>query len=182
MPKSRLKKPVAGQIAVAKHAMNIEKLTEKHWPEVKAIYESGLATGNANFSHQVPDWDRWDANHVKNCRLVAEADGVVLGWAALTAIADNCVLAGVAEVSIYVAEGRRGKGIGRQLLAELVKSSEENNFWTLESRIFAENIASLKIHLDNGFRLIGTRERIGKLNGVWRDTLLLERRSVKIGL
>jgi len=162
--------------------MNIEKLTEKHWPEVKAIYESGLATGNANFSHQVAGWQQWDNNHVKNCRLVMMEEDAVLGWAALTAIADNCVLAGVAEVSIYVAEGRRGKGIGRQLLAELVKGSEENNFWTLESRIFAENTASLKIHLDNGFRLIGTRERIGKLNGVWRDTLLLERRSVKIGL
>src|SRR6185437_7010275 len=128
----------ADQIAVAKHAMNIEKLTEKHWPEVKAIYESGLATGNANFSHQVAGWQQWDNNHVKNCRLVMMEEDAVLGWAALTAIADNCVLAGVAEVSIYVAEGRRGKGIGRQLLAELVKGSEENNFWTLESRIFAE--------------------------------------------
>ena len=182
MQKNHLKKPAAGRIAAADHIMNIEKLIEKHWPEVRAIYESGLATGNANFSHQVPDWERWDNNHVKTCRLAATENGVVLGWAALTAIADNCVFAGVAEVSVYVADGQRGKGIGKQLLAELVKISEENNFWTLESRIFAENTASLKIHRDNGFRIVGRRERIGKLDGEWRDTLLLERRSAIAGL
>jgi L-amino acid N-acyltransferase YncA len=162
--------------------METEILTEKHWPEVKAIYESGVATGNANFSTNVPDWDEWDKNHVKNCRLVATADGKVLGWAALAAISDGCVFAGVAEVSVYVAESSRGKGVGKSLLSELVKLSDENNFWTLESRIFAENTASIKIHVDNGFRIIGSRERIGQLNGIWRDTILLERRSVKVGV
>jgi L-amino acid N-acyltransferase YncA len=162
--------------------MEIKKLTEKHWPEVRAIYESGVATGNANFSHQVPDWDEWDKTHVKNCRLVATENGEVLGWAALTAISDRCVFAGVAEVSVYIAENSRGKGIGKQLLSDLITLSEENNFWTLESRIFVENLASLKIHEENGFRIIGSRERIGQLNGVWRDTLLLERRSVKVGI
>jgi L-amino acid N-acyltransferase YncA len=162
--------------------MKIEKLTETHWSEVSAIYKSGLATGNANFSHKVPDWDEWDKTHVKNCRLVATENGEVLGWAALTAISDHCVLAGVAEVSLYIAENSRGKGIGKQLLSDLIKQSEEYNFWTLESRIFAENLASIKIHEENGFRTVGSRERIGQLNGVWRDTLLLERRSVKVGI
>jgi L-amino acid N-acyltransferase YncA len=162
--------------------MEIEKLTEKHWPEVSAIYESGLATGNANFSQQVPDWDEWDKSHVKNCRIVALENDKVLGWAALTAISDHCVFAGVAEVSVYIAENSRGKGLGKKLLRKLIEKSEENNFWTLESRIFAENLASLKIHEENGFRIIGSRERIGRLNGVWRDTLLLERRSVKVGI
>jgi L-amino acid N-acyltransferase YncA len=162
--------------------MNIEKLTENHWPEVRAIYESGVATGNANFSHNMPDWDAWNKTHVKNCRLVATENGRVLGWAALTAISDHCVFAGVAEASVYIAEGSRGKGIGKKLLSGLVKLSEENNFWTLEARIFTENLASIKIHEENGFRIIGSRERIGQLNGVWRDTLLLERRSVKVGI
>ena len=162
--------------------MNIEKLTENHWPEVKAIYGSGLATGIASFSHNIPDWDAWDKTHVKSCRLVAIEDGGVLGWAASTAISDHCVFAGVAEVSVYIAESSRGKGIGKKLLNELVKLSEDNNFWTLEARIFTENLASIKIHEENGFRIIGSRERIGQLNGIWRDALLLERRSVKAGI
>jgi L-amino acid N-acyltransferase YncA len=162
--------------------MEIVELTENHWPEVRTIYESGIATGNAHFSMQVPTWDEWDHEHVKSCRLVAVENNEVLGWAALTAMSDRCVFAGVAEVSVYVAENARGKGIGKKLLAELAKQSEENNYWTLEARIFAENSASIKIHEDNGFRMIGKRERIGKLNGVWRDTILLERRSLKMGV
>ncbi len=162
--------------------MNIERLTENHWPEVKAIYVNGVATGIANFSHNIPEWDAWDKAHVKDCRLVATENGRVLGWAALTAISDHCVFAGVAEVSVYIAESSRSKGIGKKLLDELVKLSEQNNFWTLEARIFTENLASIKIHEENGFRIIGSRERIGQLNGVWRDTLLLERRSVKVGI
>ncbi|MDB5122001.1 MAG: ywnH [Mucilaginibacter sp.] len=162
--------------------MNIEPLTEKHWPEVAAIYKSGVATGNASFSLAEPDWNGWDKAHVKNCRLVATENGTVLGWVALTAITDQCVFAGVAEVSVYVAENARGKGIGKQLLKTVIDESEKNNFWTLEARIFPENLASVKIHEENGFRIIGSRERIGQLNGVWRDTLLLERRSVKVGI
>jgi L-amino acid N-acyltransferase YncA len=161
--------------------MKIETLTQIHWPEVKTIYADGIATGIAHFSLQVPEWEEWDASHVKSCRLVAVEDGKVLGWAALTAISDRCVFAGVAEVSVYVAESARGKGIGKQLLGELVNESEENNFWTLEARIFSENPASIKIHEANGFRVIGKRERIGQLNGTWRDTILLERRSTKVG-
>jgi len=162
--------------------MNIEPLTEKHWPEVKAIYLSGVATGNANFSFAEPEWAGWDKTHVSNCRFVITENNKVLGWAALTAIHDQCVFAGVAEVSIYIAEQARGKGIGKQLLRTLIDESEKNNFWTLEARIFPENIASIKIHEENGFRIIGSRERIGQLKGVWRDTLLLERRSIKVGI
>ncbi len=162
--------------------MTIEPLTEKHWPEVKAIYKSGVATGNTNFSLAFPDWDGWNKTHVKNCRLVATENATVLGWAALTAITDQCVFAGVAEVSIYIAADARGKGIGKQLLKAVIDESERNNFWTLEARIFPENLASVRIHQENGFRIIGNRERIGQLNGVWRDTLLLERRSSKVGI
>jgi phosphinothricin acetyltransferase len=162
--------------------MEIQALTPHHWPEVKAIYQAGIGTGNAHFSLTIPEWDEWDHEHVKNCRLVATENGQVLGWAALTAISDRCVFAGVAEVSIYMAEQARGKGIGKQLLAELVKQSEAENFWTLEARIFAENEASIHIHQQNGFRVVGRRERIGKLNGIWRDVLLLERRSTNTGL
>ena len=183
MPKNPKKKLAVIQVAVINfNAMEIEKLTENHWPEVKAIYESGLATGNASFSQTVPNWDEWNNAHVKSCRLVAAENGKVLGWTALTAISDRCVFAGVAEVSVYIAEESRGKGIGKKLLAQVVKESEENNFWTLESRIFAENAASIKIHEENGFRIVGSRERIGQLNGVWRDILLLERRSIKVGI
>jgi L-amino acid N-acyltransferase YncA len=162
--------------------MNIEPLTQKHWPEVKAIYKSGVATGNANFSFAEPEWASWDKAHVSNCRLVMAKKSEVLGWAALSAIHDQCVFAGVAEVSIYIAENARGQGIGKQLLRALIDESEKNNFWTLEARIFPENVASVRIHEENGFRIIGSRERIGQLHGVWRDTLLLERRSIKAGI
>jgi L-amino acid N-acyltransferase YncA len=162
--------------------MKIELLTKRHWPQVKAIYESGVLTENANFTHRALKWEEWDNAHVKNCRLVATENDTVLGWAALAAVSDNCVFTGVAEDSVYVAENSRGKGIGKQLLKEIVKLSEENNFWTLESRIFPENLASIKIHEENGFRIVGSRERIGQLHGIWRDTLLLERRSIIVGI
>lgn len=162
--------------------MEIQQLTVEHWPEVRAIYQSGLATGNANFSSQVPGWEEWDNAHLKSCRLVMTDDDKVLGWVAITAISDRCVYAGVAEVSVYVDESVRSKGIGRRLLNAIVEESEKNNLWTLEARIFAENVASIKIHQANGFRIVGRRERIGKLNGVWRDIELLERRSDKVGL
>ena len=162
--------------------MHIESLTEQHWSDIKAIYLSGVATGNANFSFAEPEWIAWDKAHVTNCRLVVTENNQVLGWVALTAIHDQCVFAGVAEVSIYIAEQARRKGIGKQLLEAIINQSEQNNFWTLDARIFPENQASIKIHEEKGFSIIGSRERIGQLNGIWRDTLLLERRSVKVGI
>jgi phosphinothricin acetyltransferase len=161
--------------------MQIETMLPQHWPTVKKIYEEGIATGNATFQTIAPEWEEWDAAHVKNSRLVATENNEVLGWAALTAVSGRCVYAGVGEVSVYVAAAARGKGIGKKLLQALITESEKNNFWTLQAGIFPENAGSVKIHEDGGFRIIGKRERIGQMNGLWRDTLLLERRSSIVG-
>jgi phosphinothricin acetyltransferase len=162
--------------------MQIEIMQPAHWPSVKRIYEEGIATGNATFQTTVPGWKDWDDAHVKNSRLVAIDNGEILGWAALTAVSGRCVYAGVAEVSVYVAATARGKGIGKKLLQALIEASEQNNFWTLQAGIFPENESSIKIHEDCGFRIIGRREKIGQMNGIWRDTLLLERRSTVTGI
>jgi phosphinothricin acetyltransferase len=162
--------------------MTIIHLTEHHWPAVRAIYESGIATGNATFQTEAPGWEDWDQGHVKSCRLVAMEADQVLGWAALSAVSGRCVYAGVGEVSVYIHPDARGKGVGQQLLAALIEESESNNFWTLQAGIFPENSASIALHEKLGFRQVGCRERIGKMNGIWRDTLLLERRSNTIGV
>jgi len=161
--------------------MQIEIMLPEHWPSVKKIYEEGIATGNATFQTTAPEWEEWDAAHVKNSRLVAVENDEVLGWAALTAVSGRCVYAGVGEISVYVAAAARGKGIGKKLLQALIAASEKNNFWTLQAGIFPENEASVKIHEDCGFRIIGKREKIGQMKGLWRDTLLLERRSTIVG-
>ena len=163
-------------------AMQIIPMLPAHWPSVKKIYEEGIATGNATFQTTAPEWEEWDAGHVKNSRIVAVQDDHILGWAALTTVSGRCVYAGVAEVSVYVAADARGKGIGKKLLQALIEESEKNNFWTLQAGIFPENENSIKIHEDGGFRIIGRREKIGQMNGVWRDTLLLERRSRIAGI
>jgi phosphinothricin acetyltransferase len=162
--------------------MQIIPMLPEHWPSVKKIYEEGIATGNATFQTTAPDWQEWDAGHVKNSRLVCIENNEVQGWAALTAVSGRCVYAGVAEVSVYVAAAARGKGIGKKLLQALIEESEKNNFWTLQAGIFPENKNSVKIHEDCGFRVIGRREKIGQMNGIWRDTLLLERRSTITGI
>jgi phosphinothricin acetyltransferase len=162
--------------------MEIIEMIPEHWPEVKSIYESGIATGQATFQTSSPEWEEWDSAHVKACRLVAVENDKVIGWAALTAFSGRCVYAGVGEVSVYVDRSARGKGVGKALLVELIKESELHNFWTLQAGIFPENIASIKIHEATGFRIIGTREKIGQMNGIWRDTVLLERRSTKVGV
>ena len=161
--------------------MKIETMMPEHWPAVKRIYEEGIATGNATFQTTAPEWEEWDAAHVKNSRLVAIEQNEVLGWAAITAVSGRCVYAGVGEVSVYVAAAARGKGIGKKLLNALIAETEKNNFWTLQAGIFPENAGSIKIHEDCGFRIIGKREKIGQMKGVWRDTLLLERRSTTVG-
>ncbi|TGE21506.1 N-acetyltransferase family protein [Hymenobacter aquaticus] len=162
--------------------MNILPLTAAHWEQVRAIYEQGLATGNATFQTEAPTWPDWDRGHLAHSRLVAtDAAGHVLGWAALSPVSGRCVYGGVGEVSVYVAAEARGRGVGQQLLRQLVAESEAQGMWTLQAGIFPENTASIRLHEAHGFRLVGRRERIGQLRGVWRDTVLLERRSPVVG-
>jgi L-amino acid N-acyltransferase YncA len=160
----------------------LEKMLSNHWPAVKHIYEEGIQTGNATFEKSAPEWNAWNESHLQEMRIVAIDDENILGWAALSRVSGRCVYAGVAEVSVYVAQHARSKGIGKQLLQRLIEESEKNNIWTLQAGIFPENIPSIKIHQDCGFRIVGRRERIGKMNDVWRDTLLLERRSNITGI
>jgi phosphinothricin acetyltransferase len=157
--------------------MPIIPLLPQHWPNVKAIYEAGLATGNASFQTSAPSWEEWDAAHLKHSRMVSKLDNQVAGWTALTPVSGRCVYAGVAEVSVYVHPDSRGLGIGEELLQQLIDESENNGIWTLQAGIFPENMASLRIHQKCGFRQVGFREKIGQMNGIWRDTVLLERRS-----
>jgi phosphinothricin acetyltransferase len=161
----------------------IAELTPADRGAVRRIFEEGLATGNATFETAAPAWETWDAAHLPSPRLAARAAssrGTLLGWAALSPVSQRCVYGGVAEVSIYVAAAARGKGVGRALLAELVRRSEDRGIWTLQAGIFPENAASLALHRACGFRVVGTRERIGRLSGVWRDVVLLERRSDRV--
>jgi L-amino acid N-acyltransferase YncA len=157
--------------------MQIIPMQSEHWPSVKAIYEDGLASGNASFQTSAPAWEEWDAAHFKHSRLIALDGDTVLGWAALTPVSGRCVYAGVAEVSVYIDPASRGQGVGKALLQALITESEKNGLWTLQAGIFPENTASVRLHEKCGFRLIGTREKIGQMHGVWRDTVLLERRS-----
>jgi phosphinothricin acetyltransferase len=155
----------------------IHELMPSDWDSVRLIYLDGIATGNATFETDAPDWKQWDENHLGCGRLVARQDGAVVGWAALSPVSTRRVYSGVAEVSVYVAATARGKGIGRLLLAALVAESEQNGLWTLQAGIFPENAASIALHKQCGFREVGRRERLGMLRGVWRDVILLERRS-----
>jgi len=141
------------------------------------IYAEGIATRNATFETEVPGWEAWDAAHLPRHRLVAVIGGRVVGWVALTAYSDRCCYEGVADLSVYVAGEVRGRGVGRALLERVAADSERDGIWTLQAGVFAENEASLALHRRCGFRLVGRRERIGRLDGVWRDVLLLERRS-----
>lgn len=163
--------------AVNLQDMEIRKLTAEDWQQVELIYQKGIDTGNATFQTSAPAWQYWDNSHLKSCRIVVENDRHIIGWAALTPVSSRCVYAGVAEVSVYVDPAHSGKGIGLILLNELVKQSEAEGIWTLQAGIFPENTASLRIHEKAGFRILGIREKIGKQNGIWRDTALLERRS-----
>ncbi len=162
--------------------MEIRKLSQKDYPEVAEIYRQGILTGNATFQSDAPPWEEWTKSHLEHSRIVAVQNNRILGWAALTPVSGRCVYAGVAEVSVYVADSLKGKGIGKLLLKNLIADSEKNNIWTLQAGIFPENVVSLKIHETHGFRKIGYRERIGQMNGKWRDTVLLERRSAVVGV
>jgi len=165
------------------------------WPAVREIYREGVATGNATFETELPDWEKWDSSHRKDCRLIAlepfdeDTEEVlislhkltVLGWAALSPVSTRPVYRGVAEVSVYVSAAARGRGVGKALLQVLVQESEANGVWTLQAGVFPENTASVALHKSCGFRKVGVRRQIGKLGDSWRDVLLLERRSPSIG-
>ncbi|MCE5189880.1 MAG: N-acetyltransferase family protein [Eubacteriales bacterium] len=156
----------------------IRQMKKADWPEVSRIYQLGMDTNRATFQSECPAWEEWNRSHLKNCRLVITNDEKVAGWAALTAVSGRCVYAGVAEVSIYIDPAMQGLGFGTKLLNALISKSEEEGFWTLQSGILQENIASIRLHERCGFRMVGYRERIGRDRfGTWRNTVLMERRS-----
>ena len=151
------------------------------WEAVRAVYLEGIATGDATFETEAPGWEKWDAAHLPHCRLVARSGTSLAGWAALSPVSARKVYAGVAETSVYVAANFRGVGVGHALLRALVTCSEQHGIWTLQAGIFPENVASLALHRQYGFREVGRRERLGKMNEKWRDVILLERRSENVG-
>ena len=160
----------------------VDQMKADDWEQVRSIYLEGLRSGNSTFETEAPSWEQWNEGHLEFARLVMRAGDEILGWAALSPVSKRSVYRGVAELTVYVTERARGKGIGRALLEALIDESERNGIWTLQASIFPENLASAKLHSRCGFREVGTRERIAKLNGVWRDTLLLERRSDRVGI
>ena len=162
-------------------AAELAPFTISDWTAVREIYLEGIATGDATFEKSAPDWETFDARHLPCCRLAARDQEGVGGWAALSPVSARAVYAGVAEVSVYVAARARGRGIGSLLLNALVATSEEHGIWTLQAAIFPENRASIWLHQRAGFRVVGTRERIGCMDGRWRDTVLMERRSATAG-
>jgi len=162
--------------------MVIEEMRPDDWEQVRAIYIQGIQTGNATFETEAPNWDAWDNSHLNFARLVARSGQSVLGWAALSRVSSRHVYSGVAEVSVYVAVSARGIGAGRMLLIQLIEQAERHGVWTLQAGIFPENAPSITLHKSCGFREVGRRERLGKLNGVWRDVVLLERRSNIAGI
>ena len=161
--------------------LQIDEMNAADWPMVAQIYKEGIETGIATFEQNIPEWEQWDQNHIRSCRLVARYNKEILGWAALSAVSSRCVYGGVAEVSVYVSKNGRGKKIGEQLLRTLIAESEKEGYWTLQSGVFPENKASIALHKKCGFRKIGFRERIGQLAGVWKDNILMEKRSKRIG-
>lgn len=164
-------------------ACRIELMTPDDWPSVRSIYIEGILGGNATFESEAPAWTEWDASHLPICRLVAKNDdGLIVGWAALKPISPRACYRGVAEVSIYVGTKNQRQGVGRSLLREAIRISEDNGIWTLQGSIFPENHSSLKMCESCGFRQIGRRKHIAKLDGLWRDTIMVERRSTRVGI
>ncbi len=173
--------PVARQKAIVASMIVIE-ISEENYPEVARIYDEGLKTGTATFETTIPTWEKWDTGHLSFGRIMAVDENNYLGWAALSPVSSRCVYGGVAEVSVYISESARGKGVGEFLLKNLIEISEANNIWTLQSGIFRDNMASHKLHIKCGFREIGFKERVGQLKGIWKDNVLLERRSKIVGI
>ena len=160
----------------------IDKMKVEDWPEVQSTYKEGIATGNATFETKAPDWEKWDKIYLRDCRLVARAEGKVIGCAALRPYSPRPVYSGVAEVGIYVAPSARGIGVGKALLGALIEESERVGIWTLQAGAFPENTASIALQKSCGFREVGCRERIGQMDSVWRDVILMERRSKVVGI
>jgi phosphinothricin acetyltransferase len=160
----------------------IFEMLPEHWGAVAAIYEQGIATKQATFQTVAPTWEEWDKGHLPQLRYVFLQDDVIAGWAALSPVSGRCVYAGVCEVSVYIHEDFRGQGIGKLLLQKLITESEKQGIWMLQSGIFPENLPSIALHEKLGFRKVGYREKIGKMNGIWRDTVLMERRSKTTGI
>jgi L-amino acid N-acyltransferase YncA len=161
--------------------VEIRAMTRGDWRAVEAIYAEGIATGDATFETAPPSWEEFDAGRLPEHRLVAVEDGEVVGWAALSPTSSRACYAGVVEHSVYVAEAARGRGVGRALMEALIAGADTAGLWTIQTSIFPENLASVALHERVGFRVVGRRERIAVLDGVWRDTLLLERRSPDVG-
>ena len=161
---------------------DVRAMRSDDWPAVRNIYCEGIATGNATFETEIPEWAKWDQSHLQDCRLVAQAGERILGWAALSPISNRRVYSGVAEVSVYAAAETRGRGVGKMLLQSLVTQSERCGMWTLQAGIFPENAASIALHKSCGFREVGLRRKLGQRGGIWRDVLLLERRSLSVGV
>lgn len=161
----------------------IESMRPEHWGDVRLIHQEGIDTGNATFETDAArSWEDWSRQHLEFGRLVAVRAGGVVGWAALTPVSDRCVYGGVAEVSIYIGSEARGQGVGSLLMRALIEESEKHGIWTLQAGIFSDNQHSVALHAKCGFRVVGRRERLGKLRGVWKDVLLLERRSERVGI
>lgn len=158
-------------------------MTPNDWPEVRAIYLEGILGGNATFESEAPPWSEWDSSHLSFARLVAKnEDGVIVGWAALSPVSPRACYRGVAEVSVYVSAKCQRQGIGRSLMREMIRVSENSGIWTLQGSVFPENHNSLKMCASCGFRQIGRRKHIAKMDGLWRDTIMVERRSTQVGL
>jgi len=160
----------------------IKTMLDSDWNSVKQIYQEGIATGNATFETEVPSWQEWNDSHLPQPRLVARSGSEIVGWAAVSPVSERCVYGGVAEVSVYVSTSEAGKGLGTLLLNQLIIDSESVGIWTLQAGMFPENKASLIIHEKCGFRTLGVRQNLGKMNGVWRDVVVMERRSDVVGV
>ncbi len=162
--------------------MHIKNIEEFHYPAVAQIYAEGLSTGIATYETEVPSWEAWDSSHLESCRLAIFDKEILQAWSALSPVSHRHAYRGVAELSIYVAEAARGKGLGKTLLQALIKESEKNSIWTLQSGIFKDNFASLQLHKNCGFRRIGFREKVAQRDGIWYDNVIMERRSKIVGI
>ncbi|WP_277585220.1 GNAT family N-acetyltransferase [Psychrobacillus antarcticus] len=162
--------------------ITINEMIPTDWNRVREIFIEGIRTANATFRTEAPDWDEWNKDHLAICRFVAKHDGGVVGWVALTPTSSMLAYSGVVEVSIYLTSSAAGKGVGSRLLQQVIDSSEQNKIWTIQALIFPENVASINLHKKFDFEVVGTRKKMGKLHGAWRDVVLLERRSNRVGV